>query len=69
MLLPPYPPETNSTESLWATIKGKLKLHQMMTEETLSSRIAGACNEVLLSGLYSFSSHSKVKLIINKILM
>lgn len=63
MYLPPYSPELNPIEQFWAIVKGKLKGHRLMTEENLSSRIADACNEVLISDLYGFASHSKRQII------
>lgn len=63
MYLPPYSPELNPIEQFWAIVKGKLKRHRLMTEENLSSRIADACNEVLISDLYGFASHSKRQII------
>ncbi|KAG1140519.1 hypothetical protein G6F37_009011 [Rhizopus arrhizus] len=59
MHLPPYSPELNPIEQFWALVKRKLKQGRMMTEENLSSRIADACNQVLISNLYGFASHSK----------
>ncbi|KAG1174993.1 hypothetical protein G6F70_007946 [Rhizopus microsporus] len=57
--LPPYSPELNPIEQFWALVKRKLKRGCMMTEENLSSRIADACNQVLINDLYGFASHSK----------
>ena len=61
--LPPYSPELNPIEQFWAIIKGKMKRDRLMTEENLSSRIADACNDVLISDLYGFCSHSKRQII------
>ncbi|KAG1446092.1 hypothetical protein G6F46_011913 [Rhizopus delemar] len=63
MYLPPYSPELNPIEQFWAIVQGKMKRDQLMTEENLSSRIADACNDVLISDLYSFCSHSKRQII------
>jgi transposase len=59
MCLPPYTPELNPIEQFWAMVKGKMKRDRLMSEENLSSRIGDACNNVLISDLYSFCSHSK----------
>ncbi|KAG1039068.1 hypothetical protein G6F43_012584 [Rhizopus delemar] len=59
MHLPPYSPELNLIEQFWALIKRKLKRGRMLAEENLSSKIADACNQVLISDLYGFASHSK----------
>jgi hypothetical protein len=48
----------NPIEQLWAISKGMLKRQRLMTEENLSSRIAEACNDILVSNLYVFSNHS-----------
>jgi transposase len=58
MYLPPYSPELNPIEQFWASVKG-----EMMKEETLSSRIGDACNDVRFSDLYSFCLHSKRQII------
>ncbi|KAG1140431.1 hypothetical protein G6F37_010678 [Rhizopus arrhizus] len=34
---PPYSPELNPIEQFWALVKGKMKRHRLMKEETLSS--------------------------------
>lgn len=59
MHLPPYSPELNPIEQFWALVKRRLKRDRMMSEENLSSRIADACNQVLISDLYGFANHSK----------
>jgi hypothetical protein len=48
----------NPIEQLWAISKGMLKRQRLMTEENLSSRIAEACNDILVSNLYVFSNRS-----------
>ena len=40
-----------------------MKRHRLMKEETLSSRIDDACNDVHFSDLYSFCLHSKYQII------
>lgn len=64
MHLPSYSPELNLIEKFWALVKRKIKRGRMITEENLSSRIADACNQILISDLYSFASHSKHQIII-----
>lgn len=63
MYLPPYSPELNPIEQFWSLVKGKMKRGRLLTEENLSSRIADACNQVLISDLYGFASHSKHQII------
>ena len=63
MYLPPYSPELNPIEQFWAIVKGKMKRDSLMTEENLYNRIADACNDVLISDLYGFCSHSKRQII------
>jgi transposase len=63
MYLTPYSPELNPIEQFWAIVKGKMKCDRLMSEENLSSRIGDACNNVLISDLYSFCSHSKRQII------
>ncbi|KAI8370261.1 hypothetical protein BD560DRAFT_329508, partial [Blakeslea trispora] len=46
-----------------AIVKGKMKRDKLMTEENLFSRIADACNDMLISNLYGFCSHSKRQII------
>lgn len=46
MYLPPYSSELNTIASFWALVKSKRKRENLMTEQTLSQRIAGACNNV-----------------------
>ncbi|CEI97644.1 hypothetical protein RMCBS344292_11774 [Rhizopus microsporus] len=59
MYLSPYSPELNPIEQFWALVKGEMKRHRLMKEETLSSRIGGASNDVRFSDLYVFCLHSK----------
>ncbi|KAG1446980.1 hypothetical protein G6F46_011592 [Rhizopus delemar] len=63
MYLPPYSPELNPIEQFWAMVKEKMKRDRLMSGENLSSRIGDACNDVLISDLYSFCSHSKRQII------
>ncbi|KAG0777346.1 hypothetical protein G6F22_011935 [Rhizopus arrhizus] len=63
MYLPLYSPELNPSEQFWALVKGKMKRHRLMKEETLSSRIGDACNNVRFSDLYGFCLHSKHQII------
>ncbi|KAK4513534.1 Lanosterol 14-alpha-demethylase [Mucor velutinosus] len=48
MYLPLYSPELNAIENFWALVKSKMKRENLVTEETLSQRIADACNNVRL---------------------
>ncbi|KAG1396024.1 hypothetical protein G6F60_009883 [Rhizopus arrhizus] len=59
MYLPPYSPELNAIKNFWAIVKRKKKRENLMTEETLSQRIADACNNVRVSDLCGFCGHSK----------
>ena len=63
MYFPPYSPELNPIEQFWALVKGKMKRHGLMKEETLSCRIGDACNDVRFSDPYSFCLHSKRQII------
>lgn len=56
--LPPDSPELNPIEQFWSVCKSKLKRERLLEEETLSSRIADACNQVLLSNLKGFCKYS-----------
>ncbi|ORE10991.1 hypothetical protein BCV72DRAFT_301308 [Rhizopus microsporus var. microsporus] len=47
----------------WALVKGKMKHHRLMKEETSSSRIGDAYNDVRFSDPYSLSLHSKRQII------
>ncbi|RCH80041.1 hypothetical protein CU098_006889 [Rhizopus stolonifer] len=59
MYLPPYSPELNAVENFWAIVKRKMKRENLMTEKTLSQRIADACDNVRVSDLRGFCGHSK----------
>jgi transposase len=59
MYLPPYSPELNAIENFWALVKRKMKCENLMTDETLSQRIADACNSACVNDLRAFCSHSK----------
>lgn len=59
MYLPPYSLELNAIENFWAVVKGKMKRENLMTEETLSQKSADVCNNVRVSDLRAFCSHSK----------
>jgi transposase len=65
MYLPPLPysPELNPIEQFWALVKGKMKRHRLMKEETLSSITGDACNDVRFSDIYGFCLHSKCQII------
>ncbi|GAN06739.1 conserved hypothetical protein [Mucor ambiguus] len=56
--LPPYSPELNPIEQFWSVCKSKLKRERPLEEETLSSRIADACNQILLNDLKGFCKYS-----------
>ena len=59
--LPPYSPELNPIEQFWSVCKSKLKREQLLEEETLTSRIADACNRILYSNLQGFCRYSAAK--------
>ncbi|KAG2226178.1 hypothetical protein INT45_003323 [Circinella minor] len=63
MYLPPYSPELNPIEQIWAIVKGKMKRDRLMNEENLSSRITDACNDILISDLNDFCNHSKRQIV------
>lgn len=56
--LPPYTPELNPIEQFWSVVKSKLKRVALLSEETLSTRIAEACNQVMISDLRGFCRYS-----------
>ncbi|KAG1152122.1 hypothetical protein G6F37_000664 [Rhizopus arrhizus] len=60
--LPPYSPELNLIEQFWSVCKSKLKREAFLEEETLTSRIKAACNNVLISDLRDFCKYSVAKL-------
>ncbi|CEP09554.1 hypothetical protein [Parasitella parasitica] len=47
--LPPYSPDLNPIEQFWSICKSKLKREKLLKEETLTSRIGDACNQVLIA--------------------
>lgn len=45
--IPPYSPDLNPIEQFWVLVKGKMKRHRLMKEETLlSSRIGNTYDDV-----------------------
>jgi transposase len=54
----PYSPELNQIEQFWSVCKSKVKKHKLLDEETLTSRIRDACNQVLISSLQGFCRSS-----------
>jgi transposase len=56
--LPPYSPELNPIEQFWSVAKSKLKRCALLHQETLSSRITEACNDISISYLRGFINHS-----------
>jgi transposase len=56
--LPPYSPELNPIEQFWSVCKSKVKKHKLLDEETLTSRIRDACNQVLIGDLQGFCRSS-----------
>jgi transposase len=59
--LSPYSPELNPIEQFWSVCKSKLKREALLEEETLTSRIKVACNNVLISDLHGFCKYSVTK--------
>ena len=55
--LPPYSPELNSIGRFWSVCKSKLKREQLL-EETLTTRIQMACNQILIGDLLGFCKYS-----------
>ncbi|KAI9481284.1 MAG: hypothetical protein EXX96DRAFT_480858, partial [Benjaminiella poitrasii] len=51
--------ELNPIEQFWASVRGKMKRHCLIKEDTLSSRIGKAYNDVRISDLYNFRDQSK----------
>lgn len=49
--LPLYSPELNPIEQFWSICKCKLKREQLLDEKALSTRIAEAYNQILISDL------------------
>jgi hypothetical protein len=60
--LPPYSPELNPIEQFWSVSKSRLKREALLKEETLTSRIGEACNNVLISDPKGFCGYSVRKL-------
>lgn len=58
LYLPSYSPELNPIEQFWSVAKSKLKREKLLEEETLTSRIRDACNDVLFSDLQGFCRYS-----------
>ncbi|CEG83371.1 hypothetical protein RMATCC62417_17300 [Rhizopus microsporus] len=56
--LPTYSPELNPIEQFCAVSKSKVKRHRFLQEDTLSKRIAEACESVEKSHFRGFVSHS-----------
>ncbi|CEP09623.1 hypothetical protein, partial, partial [Parasitella parasitica] len=44
--LPPYSPELNPIEQFWSVAKSKIKRQRFLQQETLSTRIREACNNI-----------------------
>ncbi|KAG1472540.1 hypothetical protein G6F56_001477 [Rhizopus delemar] len=59
--LPSYSPELNPIEQFWSVCKSKLKRETLLEEETLTSRLRVACNNVLISDLRGFCRYSVTK--------
>ncbi|KAG1053337.1 hypothetical protein G6F43_004579 [Rhizopus delemar] len=57
----PYSPELNPIEQFWSVCKGKLKKEQLLEEETLTTRIQMACNQILIGDLLGFCKYSTEK--------
>lgn len=49
--LPPYSSGLNSIEQFWSVVTSILKRMKLLEEETLDSRMADACNMVILNEL------------------
>lgn len=56
--LPPYSPDLNPIEQFWSVCKCKVKREALLKEETLSSKIRDACNQVLPSDLQGSCRYS-----------
>jgi hypothetical protein len=56
--LPSYSPELNPIEQFWSVCKSKVKKHRLLDEETLTTRIRDASNQVLISDLQGFCRSS-----------
>ncbi|CEG84661.1 hypothetical protein RMATCC62417_18430 [Rhizopus microsporus] len=57
--LPPYSPELNPIELFWSVCKSKLKREKLLKEETLTSIIGEACNNIYISNLQGFCRYSE----------
>lgn len=55
------PPELNPIEQFWSVCKSKLKRENVLKEETLTSRITKACNNICLSDMQGFCRYSVSK--------
>ncbi|KAI7876055.1 hypothetical protein K492DRAFT_135768 [Lichtheimia hyalospora FSU 10163] len=62
LYLPPYSPELNPIEQFWSVCKSKLKREKLLDDETLSSRIADACNHIYISDCEGFCRYSAARL-------
>jgi hypothetical protein len=60
--LPPYSPELNPIEQFWFVCKSKLKREKLLEQETLTSRIADACNHVSIDDCRGFCRYSAARL-------
>ncbi|KAG2192802.1 hypothetical protein INT47_005349 [Mucor saturninus] len=56
--LPPYSPELNPIEQLWAIVKGKVKRNKLSDVESLTTRIIEAGESVPVEHLVAFIQHS-----------
>lgn len=56
--LPPYSPELNPIEQLWAIVKNKVKRSRFEDKEDLFTRITEACNSIPPNHLHAFVQHS-----------
>ncbi|CEP16997.1 hypothetical protein [Parasitella parasitica] len=59
--LPSYTPELNPIEQFWSVCKSKLKRETLLKEETLTTRITEACNNIYISDLQSFCQYSAAR--------
>lgn len=51
----------NSIEQFWSVCKSKLKRGKLLQEETVTSRIAEACNNIYLIDIQGFCGYSASK--------
>jgi transposase len=61
--LPPYSPELNPIELMWAKVKSALRRAKARTQEELCCAIASALSEVTPNDTYGFFCHSIVGII------